>query len=58
MSAMFTRTAPSAWRAMTPVSIVTSWAPYLKVLLALTLGSLHKNVRQDARQAEADRLRA
>jgi hypothetical protein len=27
---------------MTPVSIVTSWAPYLKVLLAFTLGSLEE----------------
>src|SRR6516225_9586091 len=33
---MLTMTAPSAWRATMPVSIVTSWAPYLKVLVAFT----------------------
>src|SRR5688500_16487950 len=45
---MLTTTAPSACRAMTPVSMVTSCAPYLNVLLALTFSVPYKNRAGDS----------
>ena len=53
VSSIVTRTAPCAWRAISPVSRVTWWAPYEKVFLVGFTGVLESKKRSSSDERAA-----